>query len=218
MIQPYRARMETVGLPPLQAINELLKADHLLTTAPPAKRAQFMASLIKEYGVDIRELDNALAGQPSADPTADRLEQMVAQRLQPFQQFIQQQAQQAQLQRQAEQQQTQETIQVMASDSAKFPHFFDLKNDMADLIEMNARRGVYLSLEQAYSRALAMNPDLSAQDTQRQAAEAANARAQKALNASVSVGGAPNGGPSSKAPGADLRSTIEAAFERANAR
>jgi DNA-binding ferritin-like protein len=218
MIQPYRARIESTGLPPLQAVNELLKADHLLTTSPPAKRAQFMASLIKEYGVDIRELDNALAGQPAADPTADRLEQMVAQRLQPFQQFVQQQARQAELQRQAEAAQTNQTIQSMAADTAKFPHFYDVKDDMADLIEMQARRGQYMTLEQAYSRAVSMNPELTAQSARRQAAEAANSRAQRALNASVSVGGAPNGGPSGRAPGADLRGTIEAAFERANAR
>lgn len=218
MIQPYRARMESVGLPPIQAVGELLKADHILTTSPPAKRAQFMASLIKEYGVDIRELDNALAGQPAADPTADRLEQLVAQRLQPFQQFVQQQAQQAAMQRQAEQQQTNQTIQSMAADSAKFPHFFDVKDDMADLIEMQARRGQYLTLEQAYARAVSMNPELTAQSARRQAAEAANSRAQRALNASVSVGGAPNGGPSARAPGSDLRGTIESAFERVNAR
>jgi hypothetical protein len=217
MIQPYRARMESLGMPPLQAINELLKADHILTTAAPSKRAQFMAGLIKEYGVDVRELDAALSGEAPVDQTAAQIEQLVNQRLAPFQQFVRQQAESAQQQRQREAMEVQQSIERMSVDP-KFPHFEAVRDTMADLIEISAKRGLYITPEQAYTKAVAMDQDLSAQSNRRQAAEQANARAQRALNASVSVGGAPSAQPSGQAVGSNLRSTIEAAFEKMGGR
>jgi hypothetical protein len=107
----------------------------------------------------------------------------------------------------------------------KYPHFADLREDMADLIEISAKRGVYLSLDQAYSRAIAMNPDVSQQlaaqrdtEAKKAAAQTANARAQRALNASKSVGGAPTGAPSGSSPATDRRATIAAAFDAAGGR
>jgi hypothetical protein len=218
-VQPFQARIQAAGINPLQAVNELLRADWTLSTAPPTQRAQFMAKLIKDYGVDVRELDAALAGKPGADPVSATVEQLVNQRLAPMQQWI---AQQEQLRIQGEQQQNgqiSQTIEQMAEDP-KYPHFEDLREEMADIIDLSAKRGVYLSLDSAYSRAVAMNPEVSKQVATQQATEAAktaaaqkNAAAQKALGASVSVGGAPGGLPSG-APGADdRRATIAAAFD-----
>lgn len=218
-IRPYEARIRSTGLDPIRAVDELMKADHILSTANQSKKAALVAQIIKEYGVDIAELDNVLAGQPSADPVQERVEQLVAQRLSPFEQFVKAQAQAEMNRRQAEQFQTVQTVQQMAQD-ARFPHFESVREVMADMIEAAGNRGVALSLEDAYKRAVAIDPRLSsAAPMQGQSAAAqANARAQKALNASVSVAGAPNGGPSALKPGADLRSTIEAAFQQASGR
>jgi hypothetical protein len=215
VIRPYEARIRSTGLDPLRAVDELMKADHVLSTAAPAKKAALVAQIVKEYGVDIAELDSALAGQPSGDPVAERVEQLVQQRLQPFQSFVQQQAQFEAQRRQAEQAQHAQAVQKMAVDP-RYPHFDDVREVMADLIEAAGNRGLALSLDEAYKRAIAIDPRFAV--SMQGQAQAANARAQKALNASVSVGGAPNGGPAASKPGADLRSTIEAAFQQASGR
>jgi hypothetical protein len=223
-VQPFMARIQSTGITPLQAVNELLKADHILSTSPAPMRAQYMAKLIKDYGVDIRALDDALAGTATADPVQATVEKLVEQRLAPFQQYIAQQ-QYAQQQYAAQQaQQTQMTVERMAQDP-KFPHFQDVRHDMADVIDLAAKRGVYLSLEQAYQRAVAMNPEINqalvaqqAEDAKKAAAQTANARAQRALNASKSVGGAPVGAVSSVPVGTDRRAALEAAFSAVEGR
>jgi len=223
IIRPYEGRMRAVGLEPLEAVAELMKADHILSSAPPMQRAQYMAVLIGEYGVDVRLLDDALSGQvTSADPVESRLEQMLAERLTPLQSFLAQQAQVAQYQEQRVQADASATIEQMAQDNITYPYFESVREDMADIIEMNAKRQVYLTPQQAYQRAVAMNPEWGAQMAQqaqqgRQLTQAQqiNARAQRALNASSGVSGAPSGSPvGGGSQGGSLRDTIEAAFSQ----
>jgi hypothetical protein len=90
VIRPYEAHMMAYGKP-LEAIANLLQVEHALSSFPPVQRAQLMAKLIKDYGVDIRELDSALAGEGPTDPTRSAIEQLLEQKLSPIQNFIQQQ-------------------------------------------------------------------------------------------------------------------------------
>jgi hypothetical protein len=219
-IAPFQARMQALGQNPFAAVQSLLKADHILSSGSKNQRATLMAQLIKDYDVDILELDNALAGKEPTDPVASRVEQLLAQKLAPFQQYLTQQQQRAQAAEAQSSQQIATTIEQMASDTAKFPHFEALREDMADLVDIASKRGVYLSLEQAYTRASAMNPEISAlvtaqktKEAQRTAAQAAHARAQKALAASSSVGGSPSSTPNGSPAGTDRRAAIEAAFD-----
>jgi hypothetical protein len=224
IIQPYMARIQSVGTDPLGAVTELLKADYFLSSAPKVARAQFMAKLINDYGVDILELDSALAGKAPVNPVDDRVEALLQQRLAPFQQYIQNQQRQAQEYEQLSATEVNQHIEQM-QDNPKYPHFETVRLDMADAIDLAAKRGLYLSLDQAYNRAIAMNPEVSAQvatqqqaDAKRTAAQQANAKAQRALGASVSVGGAPGGVPSGASGATDRRAVIEAAFEQLGGR
>ena len=158
IVRPYEGRMRAVGLSPLEAVNELMKADHILSSSPPQQRAAYMALLIKEYGVDIRLLDDALAGVTPADPVESRLEAMLAERLTPLQSFLQNQANIAAQQEYRIQQEASTTIDQMAQDNINFPYFEQVREDMADIIEMNARRQIYLTPVQAYGRALSGAP------------------------------------------------------------
>jgi hypothetical protein len=219
IVSPYKARISALGVDPLGAVHELLKADYLLSTAPKAQRAQLMAKLIHDYGVDVLELDSALVGKGPADPVDSRVEQLLQQRLAPFQQYMQNQQRQAQQAEQLSAQEVNQSIETMGTDP-KYPHFESLRMDMADVIDLAAKRGLYLSLDQAYNRAIAMNPEVSKQvaaqnetEARRAAAEAANAKAQRALGASISVGGSPGGVPSGASGATDRRSTIAAAFD-----
>jgi tetratricopeptide (TPR) repeat protein len=218
-VQPYMARVEAMGISPIAAAQQLFRADHILTTAPKAQRAEFMAKIIKDYDVDVVELDRALSGAPPADPVQATVDKLLQERLAPFMSLVerQQQAEATQAQRAA---QTMEQQIAEMENNPKFPEFDEVRGDMADLIEIQSKRGIYLTLEQAYSRAIAMNPDVSARVTQRHqaassqaAAQEANSRAQRALKASSSVSGSPSGTPAGGISALDRRATIAAAFD-----
>jgi DNA primase len=223
-IQPFQARLQSSGVNPVQAVQKLLESDHVLSSAPKAQRAQFMAKLITDYGIDILELDAALAGKAPVDPVQSQVDQLLQQRLAPFQQYIARQEQERQLAVQQENNRISHTVESMSTDP-KYPHFDTVRQDMADVVELSAKKGVYLSLEQAYTRAIAMNPEINQQvtnqqqvDAKKSAAQAAHARAQKALQASKSVGGAPSGMLSGTSGVSDRRSAIVAAFDAVGGR
>ena len=224
-VQPYQARLKQLGAHPIEAMGRLLKADAFLSSAPPADRAKYMATLIKGYGVDIAALDAALAGAPaSSDPVDSRVEQLLQQRLAPFQSFIQQQQQREQQERQAQEQSAAQTVEQMAQDTVKYPYFEQVRSLMADLVEFLASKGQPLTIDAAYNRAIAMDPTISqevasatASQTLAAQAAASTAKAKRALNASASVAGSPGG--TSRVPNAsDRRATIEAAFGAAEGR
>ena len=223
-VAPFQARIASLGVSPVAAAHELFKADYILSTAPPAQRAKFMAQLISDYGVDIAELDSALAGGGAADPVASRVEALLSERLKPLNQFLTAQQQREQQEREESARKVAKTIEDMANDP-KYPYFQDVRLDMADLFDLAAKRGVYLTPEQAYNRAIAMNPEVSKLVNEQQQAEAkrtaarkANDDAQRALKASVSVGGSPGGTPSGASGATDRRSVIAAAFDSVGGR
>ena len=217
-VQPYMGRYQAAGLKPTQAIMNLMQVDHALATGPAPQRAQLMAKMITDYGVDIEMLANALDGKDMRSPTAD-VEQLLEQKLAPVQEFIQGQTRREQEQRQREFQATAQTIEQMAEDPA-YPLFEVVREDMADIIEINLKRGTKMSLKEVYNRAVQMNPEASA-ETQRQAkqsqAQKANDEANRATAASLSVSGNPASLPT-QVPASDLRGTIEAAFAAARGR
>jgi hypothetical protein len=225
IVRPYEARIRSSGQTPLQVINNLLEFDYALSNAPPTRRAMLAAKLIGDYGIDIRELDAALSGSAPADPVQATVDRLLAERLAPFQQFMQTQQSMEHQRNQSFSNEATHTVESMATDVTKYPHFETVREDMADLVEIGAKRGVYFSADQAYNRAVAMNPDLGAhvvaqrqQEAQRQTALSQNERAQKALLASSSVSGAPLGTPGSGGSAADLRSAVESAFNSVTSR
>lgn len=219
-VAPFTDRFRAANVAPERAIASLLYVDHTLATGTPQQRAEMMAKLIGDYQIDIEMLDGALSGKGGGDPVASRLESLLSEKLKPFQTFIEQTEQQKQEAVRRDFEQAQTTIQQMAEDTEKFPHFETVREDMADIIEINSRRGVYLSAEDAYNRAVKMNPEASAQaqeDAKRAQARKANEATQRSLGASLSVTGAPSGVTKPVSP-TDLRGTIEAAFREASGR
>jgi hypothetical protein len=211
-VNPYMARIQSLGATPIQAVSHLLQADYTMATGTPQQKAQFIDKLLQDYNVDIAELDAAisrrLGGQQAPqqqgfDPS--QINQLVQQQLQQALAPLYQQQQQA---RQQVEQQAVTTVDQMSLDP-KYPHFEDVRQDMADLIELSSRRGVALSLEQAYTRAVSMNPEISAMNQATQL----NQRAQRAAAAAVSVSGSPvGGGTQSHVTSGNLRDDLEAAF------
>lgn len=213
-VQPFMARIQAAGMQPVAMVQELLKADHLLSTAPKAQRAQFMAQLIADYDIDIQALDAALAGRPVADPVDARVEQLLQQRLAPFTSFIQQQQEQAQRAQAAEVATAAKTVEQMATDP-KFPHFEAVRETMADLIEFYAtKKNIFLEPEEAYNKAVMSDPTLSKQIQAQSLAATQTVQAQRAKNASVSVSGAPRAQMTGSPAATDRRAIIEQAFDQ----
>ena len=213
-VAPYIARLQAVGADPVEAAGRLLQSDYILSSAPKQQRAEYMAKLIKDYDIDIAALDDALAGKtPSGPPSPQDINVLI-------QQGVQRALAPLYQQQFAAQQQTQEQVnsevEQMALDP-KFPYFDEVRDEMADLMEMAARRGARLSLEEAYMRAVAFHPGAQAASqaaAQANQAHSANSRAQAALRASSSIGGAPAGNGSTQAQSdGTLRGDILASME-----
>lgn len=210
VVEPYMARIQSFGVTPQQAISSLLQADYTLATASKQQRAQLMAKLIKDYDVDVSELDAAIvAGMggstPASIPQQPDIQALVQQQLQQALAPIYQQQQQEQQRQQA---QVDQTVEQMALDP-KYPYFDDVREDMADIIELAAKKGLAITLPEAYNRAIAFNPQVS----QMQQAQQQNLQAQRAKVASRSVTGAPAAGGSNEFAGdGSLRGSLEAAF------
>lgn len=216
--QPYEAYIKAEGATPLQVIDNLMGTAVRLRTATGPELANLMAGMVQQFGTGrfgnqfIDLLDSALAGvAPKADPQQAQMQQAIQQQLAPVQQFMQQfqQAQQAQ------------QIEVASRAQSEVEQFLsqaeygeDVREEMADLMELAARRGQELTLVDAYKQACMINPTVRAALVQRskaKQAESQSAVAQRARAAAVSV---PSSGPSMaiKQDPTDIRSAIEAAI------
>ena len=219
-VTPYMARVKVMGVNPVEAVDRLFQADHILSSAPPRDKAAYMAKLIMEYGISVEELDAALtplvsgrtAGAPAGVPGASDINAIIQQQLQQALAPIMQR-EQAQQQRAAEE--VTQTVEQMAVDP-KYPFFDDVRDDMADLVDIFSRRGIYLSLDDAYNRAIRMNPETNGQLERQSSMSNATAQHQAAIrakNAASSISGAPAGGGGQSNTGdGSLRGAIEAAF------
>jgi len=217
-VAPYMARINGFGVTPTQAVQQLLAADYALATSSPEKRADYMATLIDQYGIDVTLLDRALTKklkpnaptgvEESSTKIREQIRQELLQEFAPVISIAQQQqlAQQQALQRQQEEAQT--AVQSMSLDP-DYPHFDEVRLDMADIIELGAKRGLAITPKEAYDKAVALNPKLS---NQIQATDA-HIKAQQALNASSSVSGSPaRGGATTVQHDGSIRGALEAAF------
>lgn len=218
VIAPYEAFIRAENSNALQAIDNLMGTAARLRTGTAPELAQLMAGMVKQFGVGrfgqpfIEALDSALVGEvPRVDPQQAQLQQAIQQQLAPVQQFMSQ-FQQAQV---AQQQRAQEQAASEVSKFIERAEFGeDVREEMADLLEVAQRRGRELSLADAYRQACLVNPRvrsvLEARAKQKGAQQLTGA-AQKAKAAAVSVSGAPAMG-APKADPADVRSAIEAAI------
>lgn len=219
-VRPYAGRYQQLGIPPTQVVAALLHADNTLATAPRETRAKMMAKMIKDYEIDLELLDGELSGQVSEKPDPlSIVDQRIQEALKPFQTFVQTNAQERERQNQQNFAQQEQVVAQMESDP-QYPLMSMVREDMADIIENNLRRGVTVGLPEAYNRAVRMNPEAFAEAeklTKQSQAQKLNATAQRALGASLSVGGNPSA-LATTIPASDLRGTIEAAVLAAQGR
>ena len=187
--EPFRdtINVEAGGDAILATRNLLNIATGLRVGAPPQK-AQLAAQIIQSYGVDISMLDDILSGQigptggqsqkPMGDPTNfrdPRVDQMLANQQQ---------------QKVAEDETIQQETEAFLNDPAN-EFALDLKDDMADLLEMAGRRGQELSNKQAYDKAIAMSSTIQKILASRSSDTKTSLKRKK--RASRTIKGAPSG-------------------------
>ncbi len=216
--QPYEAYIKAEGATPMQVIDNLMGTAVRLRTATGPELAGLMAQMVNQFGTGrfgsqfIEQLDSALAGNtPRQDPQQHQLQQVIQQQLAPVQQFMQQ-FQQAQAQQQA--QVAQKAASEVEQFLSKTEFGNDVREEMADLLEVASRRGQELTLVDAYKQACMLNANVRTalmQRTRTQQAQNQSAVAQRARAAAVSV---PSSGPgmAPRQESNDIRGAIEAAI------
>jgi hypothetical protein len=214
-IQPFLGTIQAEGVDPLTAVRNLMSVTQTLRSGTQYEKAQTLAQIVKVYGIDIQALDSALVG---AEPPAGSQQQMpdvnaaVQQALAPLYQAAHNQRQQIVQQAEGE---ARTELETFAADPAN-EFFQDLRQEMADIIELGERRGRDISIADAYKQAAMLHPEVSKVMLARQ--QGANARqltqnAQRARSAAVSVrGAAPVGNPAGPEP-SSIRESIEAAIQ-----
>lgn len=218
VIQPYEMFIKAENSNPLQAVDNLMATAARLRTGTSGDVAQMVAGIVKQFGVGrfgkafIEQLDSALVGEiPQEDAQAAQMRTMLQQQLAPVQNFMNQFQQAQYMQQEKLTQEAAGEVQGFLQ-NAEFAE--DVREDMADLMEVAQRRGRELTLQEAYQQACIANPKIRAIMQQRGKAADANkltGAAQKAKSAAVSVSGAPAISAPQRAA-VDVRSAIEAAI------
>lgn len=143
---------------PMEAVEGLFKTAANLRMGTPETKARQIAQMIKHYGVDVQALDSVLVGEAPQQNQNAQFEQMIDQRMAPINQVFEQLTQMQQNKQQQVQQQANHSVEDFG---AKAEFLNDVRMDMADLIDMAAKQGRQLSLQDAYDRACTLNPEIS---------------------------------------------------------
>lgn len=208
MVMPYKPVFDAEGVSdPMQGIQSLLQVAAGLRMGSQQQKALEVAKIIQGYDVSIEALDSLLAGQQPQQEN-NQIEELINQRMAPVNQLLSQLNQSAE---QEQQTQTMQASQSIAEFSNKAEFLAEVRNDMADLMDMAAQRGQRMTLDQAYAKACALNPEIAQVMEQRQQQQriqqAAQSTAQK-KNASSSIMGT-KGGAGGQSGDMSLRSLIE---------
>lgn len=212
--QKYAPALQAEGVDVLTASANLMELSSKLRFGTQPEKAALAAQIIRNYGVDVNALADALDGRPVQQGQQQQPQQMMTDPR--VDQLLAQLQGLTQSRQEAVQQRAVTEVETFGGDKEFFE---DVREDMADLLEVAARRGIDLSLEQAYERACKMQPDIAKVLEAREAAQRAGTgrrSTQQARLAASSVRGSPGSGPSSQPD--NLRASIEAAIEQVGGR
>ena len=210
--RPYEAFIKAENSNPIQAAEHLFRSAAVLRVGSPTEKASTVARMCQQYGVDLKSLDLALSASMSGNGGNPPPQQGYQQNQPPpvmrdprVDQILAQQTQQVQ----------QTALSEVESFGSDKPFFDDVRDEMADMMEISARRGVSLSLDDAYNRTIAVHPELQEILKQREAATAAQTKSAatvRARRAASSVKSHPTGGQAPQTGSMSMRESIEAAL------
>jgi len=185
VLNPYMNTIQGLGIDAPGAVKALMEADHALRYSTPQEKRQYFARLAQSYGVNLNEMGNDLP-QQAVDPTIYALQNELNNVRGEVMGWKQQQ----------EQQQNQALLGEINNFSQRAEHFEEARPAMIQLLQS----GMATDLDDAYDKAIRLNPELfdavqSGRQAEADAAKraAANTAAKRARAAAVSVKGSTPG-------------------------
>ena len=212
-LAPFQSIIRMEGADDITAISSLAQTAATLRLGTPVEKARVISDLVNVYGVDIGTLDSVLAGE-TPSPEEDKISKILEQRLKPLEELLG-------TVRQSREQQARSVVQNVDKEIADFEaqaeFLNDVRNDMADILELAAKRGQKLSLQEAYDKAVLLHPDISEIVQQRKMA-ASRMRTKETIErkkaASASLSGGAGGTVAAKEP-KTIRDAVAAAWDAA---
>lgn len=222
VIKPFHQVFNQMGTNPREAITSVMKTATMLINGDQQTKANILTEFVMRYGVDLGTFDKSLSaalqahkeGKPMPWLTPQQQQRQQPAPLDPRVVKLLERFEAAE-QGQDERLRT-EAATAIASIEGQ-PHFEDVRQEMADIMEIAAKRGVVLTVQQAYQKAVQLNPEVSKLVGQKSVAgdvsKAASTLA-RARRASSSVTGAP-GGAAMSGKANTRRDALEAAWDSA---
>lgn len=160
IVRPYELFIAQENSTPLQAVASLFKTAAELRVGTPMTKAALIAGLIQDYGIDINMLDDFVTERVKAGTVAPMRQQAPQQpMLDPrVDQYLWQVQQQQAYQEQVETQQMRQGLDAFAQGHE---FYSDVAGTMAELVEIRARQGQPIDLEQIYRQACQLDPEVS---------------------------------------------------------
>lgn len=212
-VQPYEEIMRANGLEPVATVQGMLRGHHTLATGTPEQKTALFRQMAKDYRIDLASLSETSGEPPYIDPSVAALQNELR-------------GVQSQL-AEVNQRRMQEVRNSISSEIDNFaknpanPYFDEVAAEVATLLQ----KGVAGTLQEAYEKAVWLNPATRAKEAARTTAEATakaqqelrerEAKARKATAANVKAS-AKSG--SATTPLGSLDDTLEAALSKIKAR
>lgn len=213
-ILPYMGFIAAEKSTPIQAAVNMMQTAALLRTGTKQAKAQMVAHVIQQHGVDLQLLDGLLAGQQPGNDAESYIQSEIERRMKPYQTHVQtNQQHQEQFMQQIDQEVGTELEQFAAANE----FYDDVKEIMADMIESSDKRGVNLSLTDAYARATLLHEPVRLVVEQRKgisAAQRGHQLAQQARSGAISVKPSDETGVTTIPVGDSIRDSLNYAFEK----
>jgi hypothetical protein len=214
VVMPFENVIRSMNTTPREAITNVMQTATALIIGTQAQKCAILTEMVQRYGVDVAEFDKTLTaalkggGQRPANVQSNnegQLDPRILKSLQPL--FsLQQRLEQAEGRNHEKlQQEAVEAINSVENEA----YFEDVRDDMADIMEISAKRGHIMTIKQAYDKACQIHPEIGklVGTPARRTPSDALARARRA---SSTVRGAPGGPVGNKAN--DRRAQIEEAW------
>jgi hypothetical protein len=166
-LTPFMADLQQHNIKPSTWITNLGNAHTMLVKGSPEQKIQMFAQLAQQYGVPLAAI---AAPEGQLDPIVPQLMQHI--------QSLESKVNTVTGWREKQEQQMLQKEIAKFEDAEKYPHFAAVRGDMAQLLES----GVAKDLDDAYERAMYMNPETRQAEMERQA----QVRAEQLAQARVS--------------------------------
>ena len=151
-VAPFAPELQKRGIEPTQYIQNLARADQILTNAPYEQKVQLFQRLAADYGIQLNGVGEIQQFDPYTQQLMNQLNQVNQEVSSIKGRFAQE-----------ENQRLMNEIEKYRSDVEKYPHFDVVREEMAQLLEL----GKAPDLETAYKKAVRMNDDVWALEQDR---------------------------------------------------